>query len=31
MRRQTASKIDKSYWKTEAGQKIAWGMHSDGW
>ena len=31
MRKQTASKIDKSYWKTEAGQKIAWGMHSDGW
>ena len=31
MRKQTASKIDKSYWKTEAGQKIARWMHSDGW
>ena len=31
MRKQTASKIDKSYWKTEAGQRIAGAMHSDGW
>ena len=31
MKKQTASKIAESYWKTEAGQKIAWGMHRDGW
>ena len=31
MRKQTASKIDKRYWKTEAGQRIAGAMHSDGW
>ena len=31
MRKQTASKIDKSYWKTEAGQRIAGAMHGDGW
>ena len=31
MRKQTASKIDKSYWETEAGQRIAGAMHSDGW
>lgn len=31
MKKQTESKIEKSYWKTEAGQKIAGVMHSDGW
>ena len=31
MRKQTASKIAESYWKTDAGQKIAGAMHSDGW
>ena len=31
MRKQIASKIDKGYWQTEAGQKIACAMHSDGW
>jgi len=31
MRTQTASKIAESYWKTDAGQKIAGAMHSDGW
>lgn len=31
MSKQTESKIDRAYWQTEAGQKIAGAMHSDGW
>ena len=31
MKKHTESKIAEAYWKTEAGQKIAGAMHSDGW
>ena len=31
MKKQTECKIAEAYWKTEAGQKIAGAMHSDGW
>ena len=31
MKKHTERKIAEAYWKTEAGQKIAGAMHSDGW
>ena len=31
MKKKTGSKIAEAYWQTEAGQKIAAAMHSDGW
>jgi len=31
MKKETGSKIPEAYWQTEAGQKIAAAMHSDGW
>ena len=31
MKKRIESKIPETFWNTEAGQKIAGAMHSDGW
>ena len=31
MKKRIECKIPESFWNTEAGQRIAWAMHSDGW